>query len=162
MISLIVAHDEKLGIGIDNELPWRLPKELDHFKFLTIGKPVIMGRKTYESIGKPLPGRLNIVVTRQEDYEVPEGVLCVPSVKEAFNRLTRALNTSEVMVIGGQQIYEEALPFAHRIYATQLQWIYECNKFFPAYEQDFKQVYRGDLKGESQTFYRYTIYDRTH
>jgi dihydrofolate reductase len=114
--TLVVAMSHNRVIGRDNQLPWRLPADLAFFKRVTLGHPVIMGRRTYESIGKPLPGRLNVVVTGQRDFAAP-GCVVVHSLDEAY----RAANGAEqVSIIGGSSIFEEALPAADEIYLTEI------------------------------------------
>jgi dihydrofolate reductase len=117
-LSLIVAANLDGVIGQDNQLLWRLPKDLKRFKSLTMGKPILMGRKTFESIGRPLPGRTSIVITRNPTYK-REGVIVTTSIDDAINR---ALETgaSESFVIGGGEIYDLLLPLAHRIYFTRV------------------------------------------
>jgi dihydrofolate reductase len=116
VLSLIVAAAENDVIGRDNALPWHLPDDLKHFKALTMGKPMLMGRKTFESIGKPLPGRTSIVLTRSKEWQ-REGVIVVQSVDEA---LTRAGNAPELTVIGGTEVFRATLPRADRIYLTRV------------------------------------------
>src|SRR5262245_8417642 len=114
IVSLIVAMAENGVIGRDNALPWRLPEDLRRFKTITMGKPVIMGRKTFESIGKPLPGRTNIVLTRDKSWSA-DGVSVVHSFDEA---MARAGEVAEVAVIGGAELFRMALARADRIYLT--------------------------------------------
>ncbi len=128
-ISLIVAMAENRVIGGDNKLLWHLPEDLKHFKALTTGKPIIMGRKTYDSIGRPLPNRTNIVITRQQNWTA-EGVSVVPSLEEAL-KTAETINEKEIMVIGGAQVYEAALPFATRVYLTLLHKVYTGDAVFP-------------------------------
>jgi dihydrofolate reductase len=116
-LSLIVAASRNNVIGSEGGLPWHLPDDLGHFKRLTTGKPVIMGRRTFESIGRPLPDRRNIVMTRQADYPAT-GCEVVSSVDEA---LSLVHGTDEVMIIGGGQVYRDFLPHADRIYVTRVQ-----------------------------------------
>lgn len=127
MISIIVAVSTNGVIGRQGELPWRLSDDLKHFKAATMGKPIVMGRKTWESIGRPLPGRQNIVITRQPAFEA-EGCDVVASVKEA---VAVAGNVDEIMVIGGSQIYELVLPVAERLYLTRVHAEVEGDAFFP-------------------------------
>ena len=126
IISLIAAVDEHGGIGKDNKLLCHLPADLSHFKALTLGKPVIMGRKTYESIGKALPGRLNIVLSTQ--VVVMEDAVRVGSLAEA---LEMTINAPEVMIIGGAQVFHEALSLADRIYLTLIHVELDADSFFP-------------------------------
>jgi dihydrofolate reductase len=126
-ISLIVAMDRNRLIGRGNALPWHLPAELQHFKALTLGKPILMGRKTYESIGRPLPGRHNIVISRNPDFSAP-GCTVVASVEAA---LAAAGDVEEVMVIGGAQLYAELLPRAQRIYLTRIEAEFDGDAWFP-------------------------------
>jgi dihydrofolate reductase len=127
-ISIVVAVSRNRVIGRGNRIPWRLPRDLRHFRALTLGKPVIMGRLTYESIGKPLDGRTNIVVTRDRDYAAP-GCRVVGSFEEA---LDAARPAEEVMVIGGGEVYARALPAADRVYLTEVEAELEGDVFFPA------------------------------
>ncbi|HSN51478.1 MAG TPA: type 3 dihydrofolate reductase [Woeseiaceae bacterium] len=125
-VSLVVAASKNNVIGRDRGLPWHLPDDLKHFKRITTGKPVIMGRRTFESIGKPLPDRRNIVMTRDADYAA-EGCDVVSSVGEALELVGDA---DEVMVIGGGQVYREFLPHASRIYLTRVQAEVEGDTYF--------------------------------
>ena len=120
--------DERGGIGIDNHLPWHLSVDLKRFKALSMGHHVLMGRKTYESIGKPLPGRTMVVITRQKDYS-PEGCRVVHSFKEGL-QLAENQGESELFVIGGGQIFAQALPLAGRIYLTRVHTRARCDVFF--------------------------------
>lgn len=126
-VSLIVAYSSNRTIGKDNTLPWRLPGDLAHFKRTTMGCPVIMGRKTWESLGKALPGRRNIVITRQDNYQAT-GAETAASLDQA---LTITRDNDEVFVIGGAQIYEYSLPFADRIVATEVHATIDGDAFFP-------------------------------
>ena len=129
-LSLIVAAGERNEIGKDGRMPWHLPADLKHFKEVTLGKPVIMGRRTHESIGKALPGRRNIVVTRNAGYTA-DGCEIAHSLREA---LELAGNAAEIMVIGGAAIYREALPLAERIYLTRVAGQFEADTYFPAFD----------------------------
>ncbi|WP_448565609.1 type 3 dihydrofolate reductase [Thalassotalea ganghwensis] len=130
ILSMIVAHADNRIIGKDNDMPWHLPADLAYFKKTTLGKPVIMGRKTYESIGRALPGRLNIVISRDMNYQAP-GVTVVSSVE---NALAQAGNVDEVMVIGGGAIYQHCLPFADRLYITHIDASIDGDTQFPDYD----------------------------
>ena len=129
-IAIIAAMAENRVIGRENRLPWRLSADLRRFKSLTMGKPVIMGRKTYESIGKPLPGRSNIVVTRDPDYRAP-GCQVVHSLDQA---LEAAAGHDEVMVIGGAELYRQTLERAERIYLTLVKAELDGDALFPRIE----------------------------
>src|SRR5210317_1721656 len=131
MISLIVAASTNSAIGIRGELPWRLSDDLKRFKAVTMGKPIVMGRKTYESIGRPLPGRQNIVITRQDNY-APEGCTVVQSVDAAI----AAANAPEIMIIGGGHIYEAFMPMAERIYLTRVDADIDGDTHFPEISGD--------------------------
>lgn len=127
LVSIIVATDERGAIGRDGGLPWHLPDDLKRFKAMTMGKPIVMGRKTWESIGKPLPGRHNIVITRQAGFEVP-GVTVVASLDEA---LRAADDVPEVCIIGGAEIYRLALPRADLIHLTRVHAVVDADTYFP-------------------------------
>ncbi len=128
-ISLIAAMDNNRVIGADNALPWHLPADLKHFKTLTMGKPILMGRKTYKSIGRPLPGRDNIVLTRQADF-VASGCLVAHSIDQACAHAAK-LGAKELMVIGGAQLYAAMLPLADRLYLTLVDTAINGDAFFP-------------------------------
>lgn len=131
IISMIAAMAANRVIGRDNTMPWHLPADLRHFKQVTLGKPVIMGRKTFESIGRPLPGRRNIVISRTAPADT-KGAEWVSSVEQA---LTMLADQSEVMVIGGGEIYRQCLPLAQRLYLTEIDMTTEGDAFFPDYQQ---------------------------
>ena len=128
MISIIVAASTNNVIGSKGELPWRISADLKRFKQLTMGKPIVMGRLTWESIGRPLPGRQNIVITRQAGFAA-EGCVIVDSPAGA---LAAAGDAEEIMIIGGSQIYDLFLPKAGRLYITRVDAIVEGDAFFPA------------------------------
>jgi dihydrofolate reductase len=132
MISIIVAASTNNVIGTQGNLPWRLSDDLKRFKKITMGKPIIMGRLTHESIGRPLPGRQNIVITRQRDY-VAEGCEVVESAAAA---LAVAGEVSENMIIGGSEIYTLFLPLANRIYLTRVLADVQGDAYFPALAAD--------------------------
>ena len=132
-ISLIVAMASNRIIGQDGQMPWHLSADLKRFKQITMGHPIIMGRKTYEAIGRPLPGRTNIIISRSSAYQ-PEGCVLVNSVEAAIEH---GCNLSdEVFVIGGAEIYKAALPLADNLYITQINKEFEGDTFFP--EIDYK------------------------
>ena len=134
MTSLIVAVADNGVIGSNNQLPWRIPADLKYFKRVTLGKPIIMGRLTYESIGKPLPGRSNIVMSRDKAWQA-EGVVRVNDLAEALamgKKIAGESGLDEVMVIGGATVYREALGQADRLYLTRVHLQVDGDAFFPA------------------------------
>jgi dihydrofolate reductase len=131
MISIVVAASTNNVIGVHGELPWRLPGDLQRFKTLTMSKPIIMGRRTYESIGRALPGRQNIVITRQRGYAA-DGCDVVQSTDAAIEAAGDAV---EIMVIGGGDIYRQFLPRAHRIYLTRVEVELEGDTHFPSLDE---------------------------
>lgn len=128
-ISLIAACDQNRLIGDQNRLPWRLPADLQHFKQLTLGKTLLMGRLTFESIGRPLPQRRNLVLSRQAGYQAP-GIEVVPDLQHAL-RLARQAGVEELMVIGGSQLYRLCLPWADRLYLTEIDACFNGDAWFP-------------------------------
>jgi len=159
-VALIVAAASNGVIGRNNQLPWYLPNDLKYFKQATLGKPVVMGRKTYESIGKPLPGRTNIVVTRQSDWQA-EGVRVVNSLDEALamaESIAEIDGAEELMVIGGAQIYNEAFKRATRLYFTQVHAEIEGDAYFPVVEPaEWREVAREDFAAEGPNPYDYSF-----
>jgi dihydrofolate reductase len=129
IVSLIVAMDEKRGIGKDNQLPWHLPSDLKRFKSLTMGHFLIMGRKTFEAIGKPLKGRVTIVLTRKKDYKPPSCIIA-HSLMEAIE-LAKASKETEVFIIGGGEIFRQANVLAEKIYLTRVHSDVDADVFFP-------------------------------
>ena len=132
IISIIAAMSENRVIGRRNRLPWKLPADLKHFKRLTMGKPVVMGRKTFESLGKPLPGRINIVITRNPRFK-PQNCVVAHSIEEAMDEVK---TSHEVMVIGGSSFYQQTLPLADRMYLTLIHHTFSGDAFFPRYNED--------------------------
>lgn len=131
-ISMIAAMAHDRVIGKDNQMPWHLPADLAHFKRVTLGKPVLMGRKTFESIGRPLPGRRNLVISRNPGYQA-EGIEVVGSVEAAL-ALLAGIAVEELMVIGGGHLYAEMLPSADCLYLTQIDLAVEGDTRFPAFD----------------------------
>jgi dihydrofolate reductase len=125
-LTLVVAVDANLGIGLDNQLPWHLPEDLAHFKRVTLGKPIIMGRKTFDSIGRPLPKRRNIVVTRNAGWS-HEGVDSAPSLDAAI----ALLDGEPASIIGGAQVFLEAMHVADTMIVTHIDHAFRCDTFFP-------------------------------
>lgn len=140
-VSVIVAVDEEGGMGFNNTLPWHLPADLAHFKKVTLGKPIIMGRKTYESIGRPLPGRLNVVLSRK-GFDMP-GVTVVASLDEA---LLLTQDAPEVMVIGGAELFQEALVIADTLYLTQIYHVFKADVFFPELDEAVWEFQHSELR----------------
>ena len=139
IISLIAAMDKKGVIGKDNSLPWKLSADLKRFKQLTINKPIIMGRKTFESIGKPLPDRTNIIITHDKNYKA-DGCFVAHSIESA---LKAAKNSKEAMFIGGAQIFKEILPRADRIYLTLIDADFGGDTYFPDFDKkEWKETFR--------------------
>ena len=134
IISLIVAMDERRGIGVDGHLPWYLSADLKRFKSLTMGHNMIMGRKTYDSIGRPLPGRTTIIVSRNPGFQ-PEGCLVASSFETALE-FARLNHEDEVFVIGGGEIFDQAIEFADKIYLTLVHTTLETDVYFPEYTPD--------------------------
>jgi dihydrofolate reductase len=158
-LSLIVAMAKNRVIGADNKIPWHLPNELKLFKRLTMGHHIIMGRKTYESIGKLLPGRTTVIVTRQRDYAIP-GALVAHSVDDAIAACT---GDDEVFVIGGADLFRETLPTADRLYLTTVDAEPAGDTFMPeldtaAWNEISAESFGKDDKHEHA--YRLTVYDR--
>jgi dihydrofolate reductase len=134
IVSLLVAADERGGIGRRGRLPWRLPTDLKRFRALTLGRHIVVGRKTFESIGKPLPGRRMIIVTRDPGYGVA-GCVTVHSVADALE-LARDAGEAELFVCGGAEIYAQTLEMAERIYLTRVHADCDADTFFPALDRD--------------------------
>ncbi|ANU23150.1 dihydrofolate reductase [Planococcus donghaensis] len=157
MISLMVAHDPNRVIGKNNELPWHIPADLAYFKEHTIGKGIVMGRNTYESIGRPLPKRRNIVVTRNDHYEA-EGVDVVHNLSDAIQLAKEA--HEEVMVIGGEQIFESVLPDADRLYITLIHQEFDGDTYFPEYGREWKLVSESEQQISKEVAFSYLVYER--
>jgi dihydrofolate reductase len=126
-LSIIVAMANNRVIGLENQMPWHLSADLKRFKEITMGKPILMGRKTFESIGRPLPGRTNIIISRNKAYS-PSGCQVFSSIEQA---LKAHKNATEIMVIGGSGIYEALLPLADKLYLTEVNYTFEGDVFFP-------------------------------
>lgn len=153
-INLIVAVDEKNGIGKDNQLPWHLPADLLHFKKLTTGFPIIMGRKTFDSIGKVLPNRRNIVISRQSNLKIP-GAEVTGSLQGA---LDLCKDEKDVFIIGGAQIFGQALPLADSIYLTVIEYDFDADTFFPPIDkQNWKESTVCIQKPDEKNIYSYSF-----
>jgi len=158
-ISLVAALARNRAIGIRGRLPWRLPEDLRRFKSLTLGHPVIMGRKTYEAVGKPLPGRDNIIITRALDYDA-HGCRVVHTLAAA---LGAAAGADELFVIGGAEIYAASLPLAQRLYLTEIDADFEGDTFFPEFDRSAWRVVSRQARsadGPGGVRYDFVLYER--
>lgn len=157
-ITLIAAMDAQRLIGKGDGLPWRLPADLKHFKALTLGKPVIMGRKTFETIGKPLPGRTNIIISRDPDY-AREGVIVAHDLQEALDAAQEAAGAdAEVMVAGGANVYFQFLPRADRMELTLVHGQFEGDAWFPAYDRrDWGVIHEEHHPADEENPYPYSF-----
>ena len=164
-LSMMVAKASNNVIGRDNKLPWYLPNDLKYFKQVTFGKPVIMGRKTWESLKGPLPGRTNIVITRQPDY-VADGAKVVATLDDAVAMAENVAfieGQEEAVIMGGAEIYSLALPQADRLYLTEVHANVEGDTFFPEYDaSEWQQIAREDFAAEGPNPYDYSfvVYER--
>ena len=162
MLTHIVAASENNVIGAKNSLPWRLPNDFKYFKNKTWGMPVIMGRNTFESLKKDLPGRLNIVVTKQLDWKA-ENVLVAHSIDEAIEKANTS-EAKEIFIIGGGKIFKETLPIVDRIYLTRVHTVLEGDTFYPELNEDeWKKVKSQTFPADEKNNYSYTfeMWERT-
>ncbi|MDH3339022.1 MAG: type 3 dihydrofolate reductase [Gammaproteobacteria bacterium] len=154
MISLIVAASINNVIGAEGKLPWRLSSDLKRFKALTTGKPIVMGRLTFESIGRPLPGRQNIVITRQADYQAA-GCDVVHSIDAA---VAAAGDATEIMIIGGGHIYQQFLPLAERIYLTRVRVEIDGDVFLPDFDSaDWREISSEECAADEANDYDFVV-----
>ena len=162
-MSLIVAVSRNGVIGVDNQLPWHLPDDLQYFKSVTMGKPLVMGRKTFDSIGRPLPGRTNIVLTRDASWSAP-GVEVATTLDDALSLARKACTDSgvdEVMVIGGEQIYRMTMVVADRLYVTEVDAEIAGDAFFPAIDNQQWQRIHVKLPEVTGSYgYQFVVLDR--
>lgn len=155
-ISLVVAASSNSGIGLKGKLLWHLPADMKHFKNVTWGMPVIMGRKTYDSLGKALPGRKNIVITRQKDWKA-DGVVAVQRIYDALF-VANETDASEVMVIGGGEIYKAFYERAQRIYLTRVEATPEADSYFPEIDPaQWRLVSQKDNEADEKNMYNYSF-----
>jgi dihydrofolate reductase len=155
-ITLVVAMDAQRGIGVDNQLPWHLPEDLAHFKRVTLGHPIIMGRKTFDSIGRPLPKRRNIVVTRNRDWS-HEGVDVAGSLQDAV----ALAGDEQASIIGGAQIFTESMGIADRMIVTHIDAVYRCDTFFPPIDPAVWSVTaRDEHRSADGVAYAFVTYER--
>lgn len=158
-LNIIVAYNQKNVIGKDNGMPWRLPADLAHFKKITMGSPIIMGRKTRESLGRSLPGRLNIAISRDAHYHA-EGTQVVSSLAQAI-ALANTANTDAIFVIGGGQIYKEALPLANTVYATEIYADMEGDTFFPVLDKkQWQEISRLSQAPQHNLNFDFVVYQK--
>lgn len=161
-LSVIVAYDAQYLIGRKGALPWRLPRDLARFKDLTMGRPIIMGRRTFESIGRPLPGRLNIVLTRGADL-ADTGDVIVAGDLEAALKAAESAGAEEAFVVGGESVYREALPVCERIYATEVEARLEGDAWFPRIDPDSWRVLEEEhvpADDRNEHSFTFKIYER--
>ena len=153
-ISIIAAMTDNLLIGADNKLIWDLPADMQHFRNLTLGKPIIMGRKTYESIGRPLPGRINIVISRNKTLHYP-GCEIYDSLNKALEAVQDA---EEVMIIGGAEIYAQALPLADFMFLTFVHHKFQGDTYFPQWDiMQWQEIAREDFTADDKNPYAYSF-----
>lgn len=160
MISLLFAMDKNRVIGNNNDLPWHLPADLAYFKRVTMGHAIIMGRKTYESIGRPLPGRENIILTRNKGFEA-EGCTVIHTVDDILK--LQETTEDELFVIGGAQIFEEVLPFTDRMYITHIEAEFEGDTYFPEVDEEDWTVISKEkgIKDERNPYdYYFAVYEK--
>lgn len=160
-LSIIVAMAANRVIGKDNGLPWRLPADLKRFKSLTMGHHLLIGRKTFESIGRPLPGRTSVVITRRDDYS-PEGVRVAHSVEQAVE-IARRAGEDEAFVGGGAEIYRATLELADRIYLTLIDRPIEGDTYFPAFDESAWRLCSSEAReadAENPHPFRFLVYER--
>lgn len=150
-ISLVVAKSRNNVIGKNNQLPWHLPADLKHFKNVTMGKPIVMGRKTFDSIGKPLPGRRNIIISRDKNLHV-DGCDVFHSIDDALHALK---NEVEIMIIGGENLFLQVLDRAHHIYLTVIDANFEGDTFFPALNHHWKLIEEECHSPDERNVYEY-------
>ncbi|WLQ14128.1 dihydrofolate reductase [Hahella aquimaris] len=162
VLSIVVARAENGAIGVENTLPWRLSNDLQYFKRVTMGKPIIMGRKTFDSIGRPLPGRTNIVVTRNKDWR-HDGVSVAHSLDEAVSLAGRE-QTDEVMLIGGAELYRQGLAVAQRVYLTEVKTSVQGDAFFPELNPaDWREMSRESHPADEKNQYPhdFVVFERS-
>ena len=162
-IALIVAASQNHVIGLDNQLPWHLPEDLQYFKAVTMGKPILMGRKTFDSIGRPLPGRVNIVLTRDTNWTA-QGVEVVNNLDAAIaasEKACKAADVDELMIIGGEQIYRKFLPVANKLYLTKVEAEIEGDAYFPVIDSNqWRQVAEKIPEKVGNYSYRFVVLER--
>ena len=159
-LAILAAVSGNHVIGLNNSLPWHLPADLKHFKQLTTGHIVVMGRRTFDSIGKPLPNRTNVVLSRQHNLDVP-GIITAHSIQEVLDHFTN--DDRQIFVIGGAEIYRQTLPLCQRLYLTEIQQDFEGDTFFPEYDHDDWQEISREIHhktGGNGLEYHFVMLDR--
>lgn len=152
--SIVVAMDRHGAIGNNGDLPWHQRADLQYFRKITMGKPILMGRKTHDSIGRALPGRHNIVLSRKRDYRPAEGCMLAHSLEEALT----LVDSEEIMIVGGADLFAETLPRAEKIYLTEIDAMVEANTFFPEFNRgDWKEISRQSFPADEQNDYPYSF-----
>lgn len=160
-VSAIAIISKNRGLGIDNHLLFHIPGELARLKTITMGHPLIMGRKTHESIGRILPGRLNIVITRNSGQDIPGSLVFVDSLEKALE-IAKETDEQEVFILGGGQIFTEALPLTDRLYLTIVDHEVPADTFFPDYEKEFTKVISQEEKSDWDYPYKFITLERQH
>lgn len=164
-ISILVAMASNRVIGRGNALPWHLPEDLKHFKALTMGHSIMMGRKTYESIGKPLPGRRNIIITRQKNYHV-DGANVVRTIDDALQLCYEdKVNRNECFIIGGAELFQQTLALCHRMYITEIQQSFKGDTFFPEFNSNewveiAREKHLSHSGNNKNIAYHFVVFDR--
>lgn len=160
-LSLIVAVAENGVIGHNNQLIWHLPNDLKQFKRLTTGHCIIMGRKTFDSIGKPLPNRTSIIISRNTDFQI-ENCITVSSLENAISE-AKKIENEETFIIGGAEIYRLALPIVDKIYLTEVHHAYEGDTFFPEIDKNiWKEIRREDFEKDEKHLVNYSFVEMEH
>ena len=144
----VVAHGKNLEIGFNNKLLWHIPEDLKQFKKITMGKTLLMGRKTFESIGRVLPGRSTVVITRNKNWNYPE-VATFASIHLAIEYYKKA-KLPELLIVGGGEIYKQALPLCREIWATEVDYLGDADTYFPSYSSDFREIEKIELTSKAQ------------
>ncbi|MET3696019.1 dihydrofolate reductase [Bacillus oleivorans] len=162
MISCLLAMDRNQGIGYKNDLPWHLPEDLKYFKRVTMGHTIVMGRKTFDSIGKALPGRNNVIMTRDTHYDHPEGTEVIHSVDDLVS-INKQKPEEEFFVIGGAEIFRQVLPFTDRLYITFIEAEYKTDTYFPKINWDEWNLVSsipGEKQQEAGVEYEFRVYEK--
>lgn len=163
---MIVAAAKNRVIGLNNKMPWHISGDLKYFKAQTMGKPIVMGRNTFESMGKPLPGRTSIVITRNKNYQVPKDVVVVTSLGDAIKSATNIAKkdgVDEIMIIGGAQIYKLAIPISDRLYITEIETTPNGDAHFPEFDKsNWQEISRVVVEASSndESNYAFVVWDR--